>query len=101
MINELKTLYSVFDLLNGEEISHSPSMSNTQLTDYSKFLKILKKWIQGTPINKWTLNKMQNELKNINHCYYQPHKLKTVIRINNCPYIELCNKLMEEIEDVD
>ena len=100
MIEDLKTLYAVFDLLNNKEISVSPSMSNPEKTHYIRFLSPLLKWINGgIPVNKWTLVKMQEELTAVNHCYYQTSELREPIRINNCPYIQILDKLLEELDN--
>ena len=102
MTKELKTLYSVFDLLNGEEITYSPCMCNPKTYNFTQLLRML----QDTIDKKHTLTinditHIKELLMDTHNQYYQPSKIREPIRIQNCPYIQICNQLMEEIEDVE
>lgn len=98
MVNkDLLTLYSVFDLLNNQEISTSPSMSNPTTYYFAGILTTLQRNIDNNTTPTKTELKLQYDfLTETNQCYYQPSELRPPVRINNCPYIEICNKLMEE-----
>ena len=94
---DLLTLYSVFDLLNNQEISHSPSMSNPATYDFTSILK----YLEDVQNNKKELTflaimEMNALLHETNQCYYQPSELRPPVRINNCPYIKLINELLED-----
>ena len=100
MNKDLKILYSVFDLLNGEDISPSPSMSNSTPFYAMLILRYLEISIKYNDKPSYDyLNYMKSKLEEVNHCYYQPSELRPPVRINNCPYIEICDKLLKELKN--
>lgn len=97
MNKDLLTLYSVFDLLNNKEISTSPSMSNPRTYYFSGILMTLQRAIDNQTLpTKQELQLQKDFLQETNHCYYQESELREPIRINNCPYLEIIQQLMEE-----
>ena len=98
MSKDLKTLYSVFDLLNGEDISHSPSMSNPQTFHMDGTLQYLQEVMDNKrELTLGGLGNIKSLLIAVNQCYYQPSEIREPVRINNCPYIKICDKLLEEL----
>ena len=97
MNKDLLTLYAVFDLLNNQEISHSPSMSNPATYDFTSILKYLED-VQNNKkeLTFLSLMDMTALLNETNNCYYQESELRQPIRINNCPYLELINNILEK-----
>lgn len=97
MNKDLLTLYSVFDLLNNKEISTSPSMSNPRTYYFGGIIRTLKRAMDNDVLlTKQELSLQKDFLQETNQCYYQESELREPIRINNCPYLEIITKLMEE-----
>ena len=98
MNKDLLTLYSVFDLLNNKEISHSPSMSNPATYNFTSILNYLERIRDDTDtLNQLALNTMKDLLNETNQCYYQDNPLREPVRINNCPYLTIIQKLEEQL----
>ena len=99
MNKDLLTLYSVFDLLNNQDISTSPSMSNPATYNFYGILISLQVAIGKSKVYKELLDSMLTFLQETNHCYYQPSELRPPVRINNCPYLQICDKLLKELQE--
>ena len=98
MNKDLLTLYSVFDLLNGEEITYSPSMCHPKTYNFNNLLRMLQEAIQENyTLTIQDIESIKDLLMDTHNQYYQPSKIREPIRIQNCPYIQICNQLMEEL----
>ena len=98
MSKDLKTLYSVFDLLNQQEITYNPCMCNPKTYNFIQLLRMLKEAIhENYTLTVNDITHIKELLMDTHNQYYQPEPTSDPIRIQNCPYIEICNQLMEEL----
>ena len=98
MTKELETLYSVFDLLNQQEITYSPCMCNPKTYNFTQLLRMLQEAIQENyTLTIQDIESIKDLLMDTHNQYYQPEPTSDPVRIQNCPYIQICNTLLKEL----